>query len=166
MAANNDYGQLFCEAVDTIVKQRLEQINFDTTSLCTITDDSKKDQGKYKVKVHNGLTEYVAYSASTDYSTGDNVYVQVPNSDMNEQKFIVAKKTDESGIPLSYKPPFASFVNITGNLVSNTNGVKAGLIANEEKNSDKPNAEEIVIWAYNSDAYALWINIWQGFKKY
>lgn len=154
MAANNDYGQLFCEAVDTIVKQRLEQINFDTTSLCTITDDSEKDQGKYKVKVHNGLAEYTAYSASTDYSTGDNVYVQIPNSDMNEQKFIVAKKTDESGIPLSYKPPFASFVNITGNLVSNTNGVKAGLIANEEKSSDKPNAEEIVIWAYNSDAYA------------
>lgn len=153
MAANNDYGQLFCEAVDTIVKQRLEQINFDTTSLCTITDDSKKDQGKYKVKVHNGLAEYVAYSASTDYSIGDNVYVQIPNSDMNEQKFIIAKKTDESGIPLSYKPPFASFVNITGNLVSNTNGVKAGLIANEEKSSDKPNAEEIVIWAYNSDAY-------------
>jgi len=84
MAANNDYGQLFCEAVDTIVKQRLEQINFDTTSLCTITDDSEKDQGKYKVKVHNGLAEYTAYSASTDYSTGDNVYVQIPNSDMNE----------------------------------------------------------------------------------
>jgi hypothetical protein len=50
---------------------------------------------------------------------------------MNEQKFIIAKKTDKTNIPLSYKPPFASFINITGNLVSNTNGVKAGLIANE-----------------------------------
>jgi hypothetical protein len=149
MAIENDYGQLFCEAVDTIVQKRLENISFDKTQLCTIIDDSKAESGKYRVRVHDGLSEFEAYTSDTSLKNKDVVYVQVPSGDMNEQKFIVAKKTDKSNVPLSYKRPFSSFINITGNLVSNTEGVKAGLIANEEKSEIKPWAEEKTIWVYN-----------------
>ena len=151
MAVNNEYGQLFCEAVDLIVEQRLKGIQYDSTILCTVIDDNDKDAGIYRVKTSDGVAAFLAYSEKTDYSNGDNVYVQIPNGDMNEQKFIIAKKTDKTNIPLSYKPPFASFINITGNLVSNTNGVKAGLIANEQNSELNQNAEAITIWGYNID---------------
>ncbi len=151
MAVNNEYGQLFCEAVDLIVEQRLKGIQYDSTILCTIIDDKDKDAGIYRVKTTDGVAAFLAYSEKTDYSNSDNVYVQIPNGDMNEQKFIIAKKTDKTNIPLSYKPPFASFINITGNLVSNTNGVKAGLIANEQNSELNKNAEAITIWGYNID---------------
>lgn len=151
MAVNNEYGQLFCEAVDLIVEQRLKAVQFDSTILCTIIDDSDKDAGIYRVKTPDGTAAFLAYSEKTNYSNGNNVYVQIPNGDMNEQKFIIAKKTDNTNIPLSYKPPFASFINITGNLVSNINGVKAGLIANEQNSESNKNAEAITIWGYNID---------------
>ena len=151
MAISGDYGQLFCEAVDTIVKKRLENISFDTTKVCTIIDDSKADSGVYQVRSHDGVAEFNAYTDDTTLKNKDVVYVQIPSGDMNEQKFIIAKKTDDTNIPLSYKHPFASFVNITGNLISNTEGTKAGLIANEAKSEKKTWAEEKIIWAYNPD---------------
>ena len=57
-----DYGQLFCEAVDTIVKERLSGIKFDSTILCTIVDDKDKAQGKYVVSYSDAKFE--AYSLS------------------------------------------------------------------------------------------------------
>jgi hypothetical protein len=57
---------------------------------------------------------------------------------MNEQKFIIGKKTDDSEHPMSYTPPFASFINITGNLISNTEATIGQLIAtNVETEKEK-----------------------------
>ena len=44
MSNNNktDYGELFCEAIDTIVAERLNAVTKDVTVLCTVVDDSKQ----------------------------------------------------------------------------------------------------------------------------
>ena len=152
--ANNDYGQLFCEAVDTIVQQRLSQMNFDVTKICVIINDNEASNGKYRVKVIDGLSEFEAYSTDLNFKNNDVVYVSIPVNDMNEQKFILGKKIDDANTPLSYKPPFDSFINITGNLISNTEALKTGLIANEKKSNEKDWAEEKIIWAYNNDKYS------------
>jgi hypothetical protein len=71
---------------------------------------------------------------------------------MNEQKFIIGKKTDDSDHPMSYTPPFASFINITGNLISNTEGVNGQLIATNietEKEKNKEYKDAVTIWTYN-----------------
>ena len=59
----NDYGELFCQAVDTIIKERLNEISFDQTITCTIVDDKEKANGKYKVS--NGSAKFDAYSTDT-----------------------------------------------------------------------------------------------------
>jgi hypothetical protein len=41
--AEHNYGELFCEAVDTIIKERLQSIPYDSTILCTIVDDSQRE---------------------------------------------------------------------------------------------------------------------------
>ena len=78
--ANHDYGELFCLAVDEIVKKRLEGVSYDSTILCTIVDDSSKEKGVYVV-TNNGTTKFNAVSDNTSYRNNDNVYVQIPGGD-------------------------------------------------------------------------------------
>lgn len=142
--SEQNYGELFCEAVDTIVKQRLQGVAFDQTVLCTIIDDSKREQGIYKVS--NGSSQFEAYSSITDYRNNRNVYVQIPQGDWNSQKFIIGKKNkNDVEEAFVYKNPFSSLVDITGNLVKadTSSYAQSALIANH------PDKQEIVIWSYN-----------------
>ena len=54
-----NYGELFCEAVDTIVKERLAHVSFDKTILCTIIDDTNRLQGLYIVS-ENDLKLFIS----------------------------------------------------------------------------------------------------------
>lgn len=158
MQQNKDYGELFCQAIDEIVKKRLEGVTYDQTILCTIVDDSAREKGIYTV-TNNGTTKFDAFSTDTSYRNNNNVYVQIPGGDWNQQKIIVAKKTDKSDEPYVYKKPFASLVDITGNLISsNINSNETGLIANAfdpniandpEKDKYDDQYQAITLWTYN-----------------
>lgn len=122
-----NYSELMCEAIDLIVKQRLTQIQYDQTQICTIVDDTKKQQGIYIVS--NGSARFEAYGDDT-YRLNDSVYVNIPNGDMNEQKFIQGKRTNRNiNEPFIYNNPFSTFIDITGNIANAR--VTTGLIANE-----------------------------------
>ena len=135
-----DYGELFCQAVDTIIEKRIGSIPYDSTYLCVITDDSDKVNGRYKVR--KDQVEFDAYTSVTTYSKNMNVYVQVPNGDWNEQKIIVSQKVDKKTNPLTYISPFDSYVDITGNLITQPPD-QQGLLANN------PDILRKTIWAYN-----------------
>ena len=143
--AEHDYGELFCEAVDTIIKERLQSIPYDSTILCTIVDDSLRDQGEYTVS--NGSSQFQAYSSVTNYRKNNNVYVQIPQGDWKAQKYIVGKKTNENEKEMFvYKNPFSSLVDVTGNLIKlNIPNVESGMVAND------PNESYVTLWSYNSD---------------
>jgi hypothetical protein len=79
---NQNYGEVFCEAVDEIIRKRLEGISYDSTVLCRVVDDSKREEGLYVV-THNNTTKFEAFSTITNYRNNDNVYVQIPNGDWN-----------------------------------------------------------------------------------
>lgn len=122
-----NYSELMCEAIDLIVKQRLTQIQYDQTQICTIVDDTRKQQGIYIVS--NGSARFEAYGDDT-YRLNDSVYVNIPNGDMNEQKFIQGKRTNRNANePFIYNNPFSTFIDITGNIANAR--VTTGLIANE-----------------------------------
>ena len=102
-----NYSELMCEAIDLIVKQRLTQIQYDQTQICTIVDDTRKQQGIYIVS--NGSARFEAYGDDT-YRLNDSVYVNIPNGDMNEQKFIQGKRTNRNANePFIYNNPFSTF---------------------------------------------------------
>lgn len=156
---NKDYGEIFCQAVDEIVGQRLEAVKFDQTILCTIVDDSWRDTGKYTVTNNGGTTKFEAFSENTDYRNNNNVYVQIPNGDWDQQKIIIGKKTDKTDEPYIYKKPFSSLVDITGNLITGNIERKAtGLIANDgitktedgKVSADQDLTEHVInLWTYN-----------------
>lgn len=129
-----DVEQLF-KAVDIIIGERLENVNFDKTIICTIVDDSDKKNGCYVVS--DGTIKFKAYANDTSYKTDDQVRVSVLNGDFSEKKFISGRYTgDEESNPITYKSPLESIIPITGNLVthtrySNSDGVNS-LRANSE----------------------------------
>lgn len=139
-----DYSEILCQAVDTIVKQRLSSISYDQTTICTVVDDSKREQGIYVVS--NGSVKFEAFSEVTTYRNNMNVYVTVPEGDWNQAKFIVGRKTANTDEAYNYRKPFDSLVDVTENVISyppmSTN---TGLVANAVDEN------KIVLWSYNVD---------------
>ena len=146
---SQNYGEVLCQAVDEIIRTRLEGISYDQTILCTIVDDSKREQGIYTV-TNNNTTKFEAFSAVANYRNKDNVYVQIPSGDWNQQKIIVAKKTVKNDEPFIYKRPFESLVDITGNLIKDDiDDNLTGLLANSNE------YQSITLWTYNINNNAL-----------
>jgi hypothetical protein len=59
----------FCKAIDIIVSERLSNLSFDTTMICTILDASDKDRGHYVVS--DGTIRFDAYTNDTSYKEND-----------------------------------------------------------------------------------------------
>ena len=66
-------------AVDEIIKRRLESVNYDTTIICTIKDNSNAAKNEYTCS--NGSAEFKAYSADTTFKIDESVQVMIPNND-------------------------------------------------------------------------------------
>lgn len=136
-----DVEQIF-GAIDVILNQRLQDVSFDKTIICTIVDDSDKKNGHYIVT--DGTIKFDAYTSDASYRNDEQVRVSVLNGDLTEKKFISGKYVaDEDSQPISYTPPLEGIVPITGNLVSNGNNVFS-IRANGE-------TVEKVIWSMSLD---------------
>jgi hypothetical protein len=81
--------------VDELIKCRLAEVSFDTTIVCTITDDADKANGVYKV-TDGSITFEAICDTSDKYIKGDSVYVTVPQGDYANTKVIVSKYTKET----------------------------------------------------------------------
>ena len=113
-----DVEQLF-QSIDIILTQRLQDVNFDKTIICTIVDDSDKKNGCYIVS--DGTIKFKAYVSDATYKKDDQVRVSVLNGDFSEKKFITGRYTgDENSTPITYKSPLESIIPITDNLVTET----------------------------------------------
>lgn len=160
MSNNNktDYGELFCEAIDTIVAERLNAVAKDITVLCTVVDDSKRKEGKYIVTETNAQTKFEAFSDNTEYRNDNNVYVTIPEGDMNQAKFIIGKKQkDEVEQAYTYTRPFDTIVDVSGNLITAEIPVdRTGLVANEpDADGYDDGYQTITLWTYNTEALTI-----------
>lgn len=107
--------QIF-QAVDIILTERLKDVQYDSTIICTIVDDSKKEQGYYTVT--NGNIKFDAYTDDTSYRNDDQVRVSILNGDFSQKKFIDGKYIgDKSKEPVSYVAPLDTVLPTTNNLI-------------------------------------------------
>lgn len=126
--------QLF-GAIDIILNQRLQDVNFDKTIICTIVDDSDKKNGCYVVS--DGTIKFKAYVSDATYKNDDQVRVSVLGGDFSEKKFITGRYTgNEDSSPITYKSPLESIIPITGNLVDKTVGSDRNGVNGMRANSD------------------------------
>lgn len=112
-----DYGEVLCEAVDTIISKKLENLAYDITKTCIVIDDTYKKQGKYTVA--DGALKFEAYSTITTLNINDNVLVSIPNGDYNNQKTILNKVIyDNKTTTLDYVSPLKSMLKFTDNIIN------------------------------------------------
>lgn len=123
------------DAMDIIAAQQIKNLQFDKTVKCSITDDSKSEQGEYTVT--DGSSTFKAYSESTKYSNGASVYVNIPNGDYNNKKLITGRY-DQNRKDYNTNDPEKSYIDITQNLISSSIG-ETGIVANGDKT-------QITIW--------------------
>lgn len=128
------------QAMDIIIAERLNGLNYDKTILCKIEDDSKKDKGEYTVT--DGASTFIAISKDATYTKGSSVYVTVPTGDFNQQKLIVGRYIANNEQYATYQAPFELYLEISENLIEDA--VAASLLANGE-------TEEKVIWTWRAD---------------
>lgn len=121
-----DYNEIFCEAVSTIVGARLNELPYDKTIICTITDDTHRAQGLYTVS--DGATTFEAYSDNNTYAKDNQVYVNIPLGDMSQRKHITGRYVkDINDQPVIYVSPLEKVVPLEYITQSNT---KYGIAAN------------------------------------
>lgn len=112
-----NYSEIICEAVDTIVSKKLEDLEFDVTKTCRIIDDTHKKQGKYTVT--DNSINFEAYSALTTLNINDNVLVNIPYGDYNNQKTILNKVVSEDkALPINYISPLDKMLKFTKNILT------------------------------------------------
>lgn len=121
-----DYGEIFCEAVEEVVRTQLRGLKYDLTQVCQIDDISERDKGIYWVSTD--AARFKAYSMTQNYEVGDTVYVTTPNNDATQQKIIIGKKVIGTQQDITYVMPFNNIKNVTGNIVEGSHEV--GRLAN------------------------------------
>lgn len=94
MGNNYSYSDEFFQAIDTILKERLNQVKYDKTSVCTIVSQDENDKTKYWVT--DGSLRFEAFSNSVQqYATKSQVYVLIPEGKYENRKIILGKYTSD-----------------------------------------------------------------------
>ena len=136
------------QAMQIIADKSIEGLKLDRTYLCTITDNSCAEEGKYAVT--DGSVEFFAYSENTRYTVGMNVYVTVPQNSFDNDCLIIGKYTNgDDEKPYTYVSPADSYVNIYNFNTSNLG--KFGITAN----GDTPKRELYHWEASNESEYLV-----------
>lgn len=126
----NSYQEWLLDAIEITAEQLIQGLSYDKTIVCTVVDDSKKEQDEYKV--FDGSSKFTAYAVGAKYKNGDSVYVNVPQGDFINDKFITGKQNNKTQTAYNYVEPFDKIIDLSGNINSELEEV--GLVANGEDN--------------------------------
>lgn len=147
-----DISENLFQAVDEIVKRRLETVNYDTTIICTIDDNSNAANNEYTCS--NGSAKFKAYSADTTFKKDESVLVMIPNNDYSQQKIIMGRYVIDDGLPYAHMNPFDNLIDASGNLakdiIYDENKKYYSLLANENYPEDEEKdkeAREVAVWS-------------------
>lgn len=85
----NNIENNICTAIEILVDKAVEKAQYDKTIRATVTGCVDQTIGKYLVKYQDST--FYAYANNTDvtYTTGSDVYILVPNNDMEADKTIL-----------------------------------------------------------------------------
>lgn len=121
-----DYAEKILRAAEIISTASLEKLEYDKTIICQIVSADNAGRGQYSVL--DGSSVFFAYTDKVDYEVGEQVYVTVPNSDYNKQKLIVGRYMQNESSYYNYTSPWKKFVDVTGDLVLDTDAGNSGSI--------------------------------------
>ena len=139
---NEDFTENLFKSIDTIVSARLANLPYDQTIECEVINVDEDFDGKYLVKYQ--AATFIARGTPKAYKVNDIVYVQVPQKDFTQEKFIINKKSNSETRKVK-KLPFLSFAK-NGNLSPAILSSKEFII---KTTGDNKRTEEM-IYSFNS----------------
>lgn len=95
------------QSIDTIVDARIANLPFDQTVQCEIINADDAVNGNYIVQYQ--ASTFTAISENKNLKPKEIVYVQIPQGDFTQDKFIINKKVITE-VAKSKKKPFSTFV--------------------------------------------------------
>lgn len=112
-----DYAGNVLGAIDLIVQERMKDLKFDKTIVCTVVEN--KGEGIYVV--NDGASDFEAVADILSYPVGFQVNVLVPQGDFNNQKTITGRyiKKGNEIENVRYMTPFDNCLDVTGNIIGN-----------------------------------------------
>ena len=131
----NNYSANVLGAIDLIVQERMKDLKFDKTIVCTIVEN----KGDSIYVVDDGTTTFEAVGDLMSYPVGFQVNVLIPQGDYSQQKTITGRYIANTGEinSVRYMTPFDNCLNITDNIIPKQETYS--LLANGEKT-------EILVW--------------------
>ena len=122
----NNYAESLFDAIKIIAEERIANLNYDKTLICTITNIADEKNDIYVVS--DGSISFKARGDGNKYKIDDQVRVLILNGDYSKEKFIQGKyKKDDDIAPITYVSPLESVLDMTENL-SKTTG-EFGIVA-------------------------------------
>ena len=118
---NNISENLF-QSIDTIISQRLNEVQFDITVTGEVVDSSEAERGIYRVKSDN--IEFSATGEPSRYVNGAQVYITIPKGNYNNDKIIVGVVAKDVIAPLRYLRPMDYIIPFEKVNLSNINNFK------------------------------------------
>ena len=86
---SNNYENIICEAIETLVDKAVSQAEYDKTIQATIIEHTDATIGKYKVKYQDSTFYAYATDVSANYSKGSSVYILIHANNMEKDKTII-----------------------------------------------------------------------------
>ena len=89
----NELQNSLLTAIDTVIEQRIEDLELDKTVVASIEQIVNANESKYRVQYKGG--SMIAYSQSDEvYAPNTSVYVSIPQNDFSKKKWIIGKVTN------------------------------------------------------------------------
>ena len=137
-----------------VAKAVVDDISYDQTIECKIVDNERRKEGIYTVSYEGA--EFIAYAqdGSKAFYKNDIVFVQVPQGNFDNQKFILGRRSDETiaNQVFNFKMPFDDFIELRFLNDKDENGnsiehIEGKYIANKPLSE---NEKDDLLWYYNS----------------
>lgn len=133
-----EYTKAIFNSSQMAAEDKLKALRADKTIIGVVVDDTDWENGRYLCSYQNG-TLYAYAIRDEHYEVNTVVYIQVPQSDFDSQKFIIGKQvnTDENEV-YNYEFAFEDFVKLNllcqveGDFDYRANQARADLIPNED----------------------------------
>lgn len=158
---SNFFENQILEAIETVTTGIVSKLKFDQTILCTITDDSNKQNGIYEVT--DKTSTFTATSSDTSYTKDMVVYVLIPQGKYENQKTIIGKYVDDTATAINHVASTENIIEIKkfSSLDASCEGweqdsTKWSLLANKKNNqNDKITLSELfnISWDENTNIY-------------
>lgn len=93
----NDIQNSIYSAINTILNRQMDTLALDKTVIGIIDDIIDSTSGVYRIKYDGGYFNAISNDETAVFPKGMAVYVQIPQNDMANQKFIVGRTYEKKG---------------------------------------------------------------------